>query len=253
MWDWITTLTDLKHRGTAAVVVTLVQCKGSTPREVGAKMVVLSDGQFLGTIGGGSLEYKVLQDAKRCFETRQSKVLNYQLCANTGQCCGGVVDVLMEVINMEPTVYIFGAGHVGQALSAVLLGTPFQVHVSDGREEWLSQLPRDVERHPEDWQTLVDKIRWEAHENYAVVMTHSHQMDQDIIGALMERPLRYLGLIGSRNKWLDFQLHLAKQGKDQALFSRVRCPIGLEIGGKSPQEVALSIAAELVKTYHEQE
>lgn len=250
MWDWITALEDLRRRDRAAVVVTLVRCKGSTPREVGAKMIVFSDGRFLGTVGGGSLEDKVLHDVRECFNTRESRLLQHQLCASTGQCCGGVVDILMEVVNMEPAVYIFGAGHVGQALSRVLLGTPFQVHVIDGRDDWLSKLPDGVHRHAGDWQSVVEKIHWDRERSYAVVMTHSHPMDQDIIGVLMERPLHYLGLIGSRNKWLDFQLHLGKQGKDSALFSRVHCPIGLEIGGKSPQEVAISIAAELVKTHH---
>lgn len=250
MWNWISTLEDLRRSGRPAVMVTLVRCKGSTPREIGAKMIVYSDGRFSGTIGGGALENKVIQDAESCFEARQSQSLQYQLCASTGQCCGGVVDVLMEVINMEPVVHIFGAGHVAQALCRVLLGTPFQVHVVDSRGEWTSQLPDEVRRETTDWQTVVEQTRWDEARSYALVMTHSHERDQEVVGALMERPLRYLGLIGSRNKWLDFQLHLGKAGKDKSLFSRVHCPIGIDIGGKAPQEVAISVAAELLRTHY---
>lgn len=250
MWNWLSTLEDLHRSGRPAVMMTLVCCKGSTPREIGAKMIVYSDGTFSGTIGGGSLENKAIQDARECFATRQHRSTQYQLCATTGQCCGGVVDVMMEVINMEPVIHIFGAGHVGQALSRVLLGTPFQVHVVDSREEWLSQLPDGVQRDATEWQTIVDQTRWDEVRSYAVVMTHSHELDQEIVAALMTRPLRYLGLIGSRNKWLDFQLHLSKKGADPSLFSRVHCPIGIDIGGKSPQEVAISVAAELVKVHY---
>lgn len=250
MWNWLTILEDLRRTGRPAVMVTLTRCKGSTPREVGAKMIVYSDGRFSGTIGGGALENTAIQDAITCFETHLPKSVQYQLCASTGQCCGGVVDVMMEVINMEPVIHIFGAGHVGQALSRVLFGTPFQVRVVDSREDWLSQLPEGVQRDAKDWQTVVDQTRWDESRSYAVVMTHSHELDQAIIGALMTRPLRYLGLIGSRNKWLDFQLHLSKQGADPSLFSRVHCPIGIDIGGKSPQEVAISVAAELVKVHY---
>lgn len=250
MWNWLLTLEGLRRTGRSAVMVTLVRCKGSTPREIGAKMIVYSDGTFSGTIGGGALENNAIQDARVCFETRQSKSVQYQLCASTGQCCGGVVDVMMEVINMEPVIYIFGAGHVGQSLCRVLLGTPFQVHVVDSREEWLSQLPDGVQRNSTDWPTVVDQTRWDEARSYAVIMTHSHELDQEIVAALMTRPLRYLGLIGSRNKWLDFQLHLSKQGANPELFSRVHCPIGIDIGGKSPQEVAISVAAELLKVHH---
>lgn len=250
MWNWISTLEDLRRSGHPAVMVTLVRCKGSTPREIGAKLIVYPDGRFSGTIGGGAFENKVIQDARSCFETRQSQSVQYPLCASTGQCCGGVVDVVMEVINMEPVIHIFGAGHVGQALCRVLLGTPFQVHMIDSREEWVSQLPSEVSCAVQEWQTVVDRVHWDAARSYAVIMTHSHALDQEIVSALMERPLRYLGLIGSRNKWLDFQLHLSKQGKDKSLFSRVHCPIGIDIGGKSPQEVAISVAAELVKVHY---
>lgn len=213
-------------------------------------MIVYPDGRFSGTIGGGALENTVIQDAHACFETRQSRSVQYPLCASTGQCCGGVVDIMMEVINMEPVVHIFGAGHVAQALCRVLLGTPFQVHVVDSRKEWTSQLPSEVQRDAQGWQTVVDQTQWNEASSYAVIMTHSHELDQEIVGALMERRLRYLGLIGSRNKWLDFQLHLSKAGKDMSLFPRVHCPIGIDIGGKSPQEVAISIAAELLKVHH---
>src|SRR5690349_240622 len=115
MWDWIGKLQEL--RGKKAALVTLISCEGSTPRETGAKMIVLPDGTFFGTIGGGQLEQQVLAETVVCISRSESQHLNIELCPKTGQCCGGRVEVFVDVLKESPKLYLFGAGHVGQALS----------------------------------------------------------------------------------------------------------------------------------------
>lgn len=129
MWNWVDKLVELKNQPLA--LATIAHVKGSAPRNEGAKVIVLSDGTFFGTIGGGNLEKQVLEDAQRYLKEDRTQSIHYTLCESTGQCCGGVVDVLIEVLNMNPKVYIFGAGHVGQALCRTLVGTIFAVHAID--------------------------------------------------------------------------------------------------------------------------
>ncbi|MBI4126297.1 MAG: xanthine dehydrogenase accessory protein XdhC [Deltaproteobacteria bacterium] len=253
MWNWLDKLTELKQQGTSCALVTIVENRGSSPREAGAKMVVLPDGTFFGTIGGGNLEHQALLDAKACLEERAPKRIRYVLCRKLGQCCGGVVEVFMDIMNTEPLAYIFGAGHVGQALARALSGTPFATHLIDDRVEWINadHLPADVARHESSWEAFVEKATWDDERTSAIVMTYSHDRDRNIIEAITKLPARFIGLIGSKNKWLEFQLRLRDKGISPEKLARVRCPIGLDIGGKSPQEVALSIAAELVQLHHQ--
>lgn len=252
MWNWISKLEELRAQGTAVVAVTVTQCTGSTPRETGAKMLVLATGEFFGTIGGGHLEELALADAKKCLAEGASKTIRYPLGAKTGQCCGGVVDLLFEVINTGPRLYLFGAGHVGQAVARTLSGTPFAVHVIDEREEWIrsEQLPAEVVRHHCEWDDFVGEAQWDREKTYVAIMTHRHDTDQEIIEDVIERPARYIGLIGSRAKWERFKQRLEAKGTNADAVARVTCPLGLDIGGKAPQEVAVSLAAELLKIHY---
>lgn len=252
MWNWIDKLRELRQRGASCALVTIVENRGSSPREAGAKMIVLPDGQFFGTIGGGQLEAQALADAKQCLQEKTSKKVKYVLCGKSGQCCGGVVEVFLDVLNTNPHLYLFGAGHVGQALARTLAGTPFSTHVIDDRPEWVesNNLPDSVERHACSWDVFVRDATWNDEQTYVAVMTCNHPTDRDIIEAVIQRPARFIGLIGSKNKWLEFQLRLRQKNILPEQLARVQCPIGLEIGGKSPQEVAISIAAELVQLYH---
>lgn len=252
MWNWISELERLRAEGRELVAVTVAGCSGSTPREVGAKMLVLSRSEFLGTIGGGHLEELALADAAKCLEDGDSKTIKYPLGAKTGQCCGGTVDLLFEVINRGPRLYLFGAGHVGQAVCRTLQGTPFIVHAIDDRDEWINSasLPKDVIRHHCEWDEFVEKAQWSAERTYVAIMTHRHDVDQDIVEYVVKKPTRYVGLIGSQSKWERFKQRYSMKGLAPADFERVKCPIGLSVGGKAPQEVAVSIAAELLKLHY---
>ncbi|WNZ65149.1 xanthine dehydrogenase accessory protein XdhC [Myxococcus sp. MxC21-1] len=234
-------------------MATVTVCQGSTPAKPGAKLLVRADGTFHGTVGGGHLEQLVLADARACLEKGEPRAHRYPLGSKLGQCCGGVVDVFMEPVNHGPRLYLFGAGHVGQALCRTLDGTPFQVHLVDERPEWVhgERIPASVIRHEEPWDVFASRAVWDARRTYIAVMTHRHDLDQDIIAFALEKPARYVGLIGSNTKWARFRQRLEARGATAAQLARVRCPIGLEIGGKSPQEVAVSIAAGLLQLHHQ--
>lgn len=253
-WNWIALLEELRLAGTPCVSVTVTQCTGSTPREIGAKMVVLPGGKFHGTIGGGHLEQLALEDAAKALTAGASTSIRYPLGAKTGQCCGGIVELLFEVLNTGPRLYLFGAGHVGQAICRTLEGTPFAVHVIDEREEWIGspELPKSAVRHAAEWEDFVADATWDAARTYVAIMTFRHDLDERILEVLIrkKRPLRYLGLIGSRSKWERFKQRLAARGVTEEELAQVHCPIGLPIGGKAPQEVAISLSAELLKIHY---
>ncbi|MGK5083541.1 xanthine dehydrogenase accessory protein XdhC [Bdellovibrionota bacterium FG-1] len=253
MWNWLVKLQELGAEGAPVVMVTVTQCTGSTPREPGAKMLVLGDGRFFGTIGGGNLEQLAIDDAKKSLETGQSRVIKYPLGAKAGQCCGGTVELFFEVLHQGPRLYVFGAGHVGQAVCRVFAGTPFVVHLIDEREEWIGSdtIPAQTIRHHCEWDDFVKTAQWSGEQTYAVVMTYRHDLDEKIIKDLVGRAAKYLGLIGSRAKWERFKHRLSGQGISQEKLDRVKCPLGLDIGdGKTPQEIAISLAAEAMSVYY---
>lgn len=252
MWDWLAQANALKEQGVTFVIVTVVSVKGSSPRDVGAKLIVCADGRFFGTIGGGQLEAQAIEDAKACLEEALNRTKPYPLCFRTGQCCGGAVEVFMEVFGVGPQLYLFGAGHVGQAVCQVLAGTPFAVHLVDARPEWIRHegIPAQVVRHEEEWDVFVEKARWHADRTYVAVMTHDHALDEAIIASVVKKPARYVGLIGSRTKWQRFERLLEKRGLSEDEIDRVYCPLGLPTGGKAPKEVAVSLAAQLLRVFY---
>ncbi len=249
MSDWVEALVDLKGHGVPVALVTVIRVDGSTPRDLGAKMLVTLEGRHSGSIGGGKLELLAIEDAQAALRKGEACVQRYPLCIRAGQCCGGNSEVLIEVLNAGPLLYLFGAGHVGQALCHVLRGTTFTVHLVDPRPEWLDDpaLPKAVVKHSEPWRAFVTDAEWSTRV-YAAVLTHSHDLDREIVADLVTREAAFLGLIGSKTKWVRFQSMLKKDGVSKAQLERIHCPIGLDLGhGKAPKEVAISIAAQLLQ------
>ncbi|MFO0677358.1 MAG: xanthine dehydrogenase accessory protein XdhC [Polyangiaceae bacterium] len=252
MWAFAARLAELERTGTPAALVTVTKVEGSVPREVGAKMVVRPGRLFDGTIGGGHLEELVLAEAEACIAEGASKTLRYPLGPSAGQCCGGVVELFVDVLHTGPSLILFGAGHVGQAVMRVMVGTAFRVHVVDDRSEWLDapEVPKAVVRHHGPWDEMVDELTWDAKRTHVAVMTHRHDVDQAIVEHVLRRPHAYLGLIGSRTKWAKFRARLGEKGVTKEALDSVKCPIGLDVGGKAPAEVAVSVAAELLRLHH---
>jgi xanthine dehydrogenase accessory factor len=232
-----------------AILATLVRITGSAPQAAGAHLAVTARGIVAGTLGGGSLEHEVTREAQTMLEEGvESLHRTYRLNPRMDQCCGGEVEVFLELVAPAPHAILFGGGHVGQAVARALSPLPFRVTVVDSRTEFA-----DPSRFPEGTRVVhaplleaLGAIPTDSTSSFALVFTHSHRADFEIISALLGRPLRYLGLIGSRTKWARFQGALLERGVPAAEIARITCPIGIGVGGKSPAEIAASVAAQLL-------
>ena len=249
---------DALERGEPAALVTIVSTTGSTPQRIGAKMLVYADGRSIGTIGGGCYENDAFGKARAAIETRTPQMVHYELsddfAQETGLICGGQMDVYIEPLEPSAELYVIGAGHVGLHLGRLAHEVGFRVHVVDDREKFAN-----ADRFPTAVEIVVDDIPgWIARASlpphaYAVIVTRGHTNDLDALRALAPRDLRYLGLIGSRAKVARIYDALAEEGTPAALLQRVHAPIGLDIGAVTPQEIAVSILAELIAVKHGKE
>ena len=248
-------LSDALERGQEVALVTIVAATGSTPQRVGAKMLVYADGRTVGTIGGGCYENDAFWKAREAIKARKPVNIKYELnddfAQETGLVCGGQMEVFIEPVEASPDVYIFGAGHVGYSLAKMAHDVGFHVHVVDDREKFAS-----AERFGEGIDVTVEHIpTWlEQHTlpptSYAVIVTRGHTHDLDALRALAAARVRYVGLIGSRAKVKRIYDELRREGMSPEALRAVHAPIGLDIGAITPQEIAVSILAELIAVKH---
>ncbi len=250
-----TAVADALDRGEPAALVTIVSATGSTPQRVGAKMLVFGDGRIVGTIGGGCYENDAFWKARDAIASRKPQLVHYELdddfAQETGLICGGQMDVYIEPIEPSPELYVIGAGHVGFHLARVAHEVGFRVHVVDDREKFANaeRFPNAVEVVVDDIPAWIARTALPAHA-YAVIVTRGHTNDLDALRALAPRELRYLGLIGSRAKVARIFEQLAADGVTPETLQHVHAPIGLDIGAVTPQEIAVSILAELIAVKH---
>jgi len=243
------------EKGEPAALVTIVSTTGSTPQRVGAKMLVFPDGRLVGTIGGGCYENDAFWKAREAITNRKPQLVHYELdddfAQETGLICGGQMSVYIEPIEPSPELYVVGAGHVGYQLAVMAQEVGFQVHVVDDREKFASRerFPNAAEVVTEDIPTWLERTKIPPHA-YVVIVTRGHNNDLDALRALASRELRYLGLIGSRAKVARISDQLLSEGMAPELLKQVHAPIGLDIGAVTPQEIAVSILAELVAVKH---
>ncbi len=242
----------LRH-GRRLAVATVIETAGSTPRKEGARMAVLEDGSIVDTVGGGAFEALVIDDAKALLSTGGTAVKEYffregDAPASTGMVCGGRARVHLQVEVPPERFLIFGAGHVGRALAALAGGLGFAVSVLDDREEFLDP------RHFPPGATLLhtgpdfsgDLPPIDA-ATYIAVVTRCHRTDVAALRRVASGPALYVGLIGSRRKVRVVMTRLAEEGMPPAALDRVRAPIGVPIGACTPGEIAVSIAAEVIR------
>ncbi|MBC3413933.1 xanthine dehydrogenase accessory protein XdhC [Pseudomonas sp. SWRI51] len=253
MHQWINALADHQARGEACVLVTIIEERGSTPRNAGSKMVVSASALF-DTIGGGHLEFKALHIARQMLEERRSTphLERFNLGASLGQCCGGVTVLLFEpMTGIQAEIAVFGAGHVGRALVPLLAALPCRVRWIDSREqEFPEHIPAGVSKVISE--EPVDEVATLPAGSYCIVMTHNHALDLELTAAILKRnAFTWFGLIGSKTKRAKFEHRLRERGFEDALLARMRCPMGLaEVKGKLPIEIAVSIAGEIIATYN---
>jgi xanthine dehydrogenase accessory factor len=248
-------LAEALARGEEVALVTITGSTGSTPQRVGAKMLVYNDGRTVGTIGGGCYEDDAFWKAREAIKARQPQSIKYELsddfAEESGLICGGQMEVFIEPVEPSPDVYVFGAGHVGHSLAKMAFDAGFRVHVIDDREKFASadRFPAGIDVQVDDIPTWLD-----AHTlpqtAYVVIVTRGHRHDLDALRALAPRQLRYVGLIGSRAKVKRIYDALREEGIAADVLKRVHAPIGLDIGAVTPQEIAVSILAELIAVKH---
>jgi xanthine dehydrogenase accessory factor len=242
-------------RGEPAALVTIVSTTGSTPQRVGAKMLVFGDGRLVGTIGGGCYENDAFWKAREAITARKPQLVHYELsddfAQETGLVCGGQMDVYIEPIEPSPELYVIGAGHVGSQLATLAQAVGFHVHVVDDREKFANRdrFPHATEVVTEDIPAWLARTEIPPHA-YVVIVTRGHTNDLEALRGLAPRDLRYLGLIGSRAKVARIYDALQTDGLPADRLKRVHAPIGLDIGAVTPQEIAVSILAELIAVKH---
>jgi xanthine dehydrogenase accessory factor len=245
-------LLALLESGESGALATVIATTGSTPQVAGARLLSLPDGSTVGTIGGGAIERLVLEVLAEVRTRGEARVLSCDLAKELGMCCGGRMDIFIEPVAAAPRLTIFGAGHVAQPTAALALGVGFEVVVVDEREE----LNRS-ERFPGCRLELLDPASALARlspteRDWLLIVTHDHQLDEDVLRRALLGRARYIGLVGSRRKvYRLLQRVVARQGSVD--LRRVYAPVGLELGAVTPAEIAVSIIAELVALRHEVE
>ena len=228
------------------VLATVVDTRGFTPRRPGARMLIGEDGATAGTIGGGAIEQLVREEAARLLKDGGSTVLRRHLTQELGMCCGGEMTIHLEALAPAPRLIILGAGYIAKPLAAIALQSGFDVTVADARSEWLSaeRFPNCtlVERDPE---LALNDLPTTEHD-YVVIATHDHALDQRIVQVALPRPLRFLGMIGSRPKQRKFALRLRARGFTDVEIARLHSPLGFPIGAETPEEIAVSAMAAII-------
>jgi xanthine dehydrogenase accessory factor len=234
--------------GRAAALVTVIGIAGSAPRTSGARMLVYGDGEIVGTVGGGTFEHRLIEQALAAISEGHPRRYAVHLTRDLGMCCGGAMEAFVEPLKQQEQLVIYGAGHVGleTALAASRLG--FAVTVVDDRDEWLSteRFGEGVRLIESDPRRVLDTLPW-GESAYHLIVTHSHQLDQDLVERILPRPAAWVGMIGSRTKVAKFFIRLRAAGMEPALFSRLCAPVGLDIGAETPEEIAISVVAELIR------
>jgi xanthine dehydrogenase accessory factor len=246
--DLYADIAALATEGRPFVLATVIESAGSTPQKPGSKMVVLGDGSLRGTVGGGAIEHQIIQAALALLEApEQTRVIETHLTHELGMCCGGRMKVFLEKHGAPVRLTVFGAGHVAKELAALAHTVGFRVTVVDARPEWASaeRFPgcEVLLRDPADHARAVTG----SPRDYFCVTTHDHPLDQAVVEELLNKPSAYLGVIGSRRKAERFRMRLKAGGAEDAALERLRSPMGLPIGALTPEEIAVSIIAELVQ------
>jgi xanthine dehydrogenase accessory factor len=241
----------LRKDGRRGAVATIVNVRGSIPSFKTAKMLVRDDGSIVGTIGGGCVEGEVWQVAREVMESEKPRTLSFDLNQDpkydTGLVCGGTLEIFVEPILPPAELYIFGAGHVATSLYQVARIAGFDITIVDDREAYASR-----QRFPEAQNVIAEDFDKAAAQltpcesSYIVIVTRGHRDDMRMLRWAVHTPARYIGMIGSKRKTITIFKELQAEGLAPELFDRVHAPIGLDIGAVTPEEIAVSITAELI-------
>jgi xanthine dehydrogenase accessory factor len=255
MENFFEKIVELKKSGEPAAFAIVIKIEGSTPRKVGAKMFVLKDGKAVGTLGGGDLEKRVIEEAINAIKQGQPKVASFTLDVEKGKLdmmCGGKLDVYIEPILPDEKLVIFGAGHITRSLAPLMKLAGFQVSVVEDSPDLLQK-----DKLPETENLILTDMEQFARDlssdpgTYIVLLSRGYSRDKAILSQLIQKDFKYIGMIGSLRKINTMKEELQKEGVPEEAFSKLKAPIGLDIGGETPEEIAISIAAEIIATKKE--
>lgn len=250
MEDLFETIVELKKTGEPAALVIIIKTKGSTPRRAGAKMVVLKDGKTIGTMGGGDLEKRVIEEAIESIRQGEPRIASFTLDMEKGKLdmmCGGDLEVYIEPVLPDDKVIIFGAGHITGSLAPMLQRSGFLVSVIDDSSDLLQKdkFPEIEDLRLTDMEEAARELTPDPNA-YIVLLSRGFSRDEAILCQLIHKDFKYIGMIGSMKKIKSMEENLRKQGVPKEAFSKLRAPIGLDIGGETPEEIAISITAEII-------
>lgn len=244
-------LAALEAKNQPGVLCTIVRAQGSTPRHAGSKMLVYPDGHITGTVGGGEMESRVIHEALEAMQDGKPRMIEYNMSDPTRGdpgVCGGTVEVFVDPIQPKPALLVIGAGHVGKAVAHLAKWLGFYVAVSDDRPEMCTpeNIPAADEFLPVMMAEIPSKFQLTP-QTYIVVTTRGVDIDVPGLPGLLDSPAAYIGVIGSKRRWETTRQKLQEIGIGEAVIGRVRSPVGLEIGAETPEEIAVSILAEIIE------
>jgi xanthine dehydrogenase accessory factor len=244
-------LVRLRNLGQKCAIATIVDVRGSIPSYESAKLLVREDGSMIGTIGGGCVEAEVWNAAREVIDTEKPKHLNFNLgqdaAYDNGLICGGQLDVFVEPVLPLPHAFIFGAGHISKSLSKVANLAGFATVVIDNRESFANRerFPEAEAVHAEEYEEVFPKLAINE-TSYIIIVTRGHRDDMRVLKLALATPARYMAMIGSKRKVINVIRELEKEGLPREAFERIHAPMGLDIGAISPEEIAISVAAEMI-------
>jgi xanthine dehydrogenase accessory factor len=241
----------LRRSGQRCALATIIQVNGSIPSFECAKMLIREDGSIAGTIGGGCVEAEVWNAAREVMETGKARRLQFSLgqdaAYDNGLICGGQLEVFVEPLEPEPTAIIFGAGHISKSLCQVAKLAGFRTVIVDNRESFanVDRFPQADEIFAAEYEDVYPKLSVHS-STYLVIVTRGHRDDMRVLRWAVETPAKYIALIGSLRKVISVIRELEKEGIPAERFARVFGPMGLDIGALTPEEIAVSVGAEMI-------
>jgi xanthine dehydrogenase accessory factor len=244
-------LVRLRRLGQKCAIATIVQVRGSIPSYESAKLLVREDGSMIGTIGGGCVEAEVWNAAREVMETEKPRHLSFNLgqdaAYDNGLICGGQLDVFVEPVLPQPGAFVFGAGHISKSISKISNLAGFSTTIVDNREAFANRerFPEAADVYADEYEDVFPKLSVNE-TSYIIIVTRGHRDDMRVLRWAITTTARYIAMIGSKRKVINVIKELQKEGIAPENFERVFAPMGLEIGAISPEEIAVSVVAEMI-------
>jgi xanthine dehydrogenase accessory factor len=241
----------MRQAGRKCALATIIEVRGSIPSHQNAKMLIRDDGSFVGTVGGGCVEAEVWDAAREVMETERPRKLSFNLghdaSYENGLICGGQLDIYVEPVLPQPKLLLFGGGHISKSICRVATLAGFGVTVIDDRESYANpaRFPDAEATLSGEYEELFPTVKVTG-ESYVVIVTRGHRDDLRILRWAVTTPARYLAMVGSKRKVISTVKELEKEGIERSQFDKLHAPMGLNIGAITPEEIAISVVAEMI-------